>query len=251
MKPFLAPLADALKDPPPWWSPYLPLAGQLLDSSIPVAASLNALAGNECPVRFVDPSELPAGEAYEAFIARTARVPTRENVHDLLNGLIWLSYPRTKRRLNELQAQAIAARGTAGHRGALRDALTIFDENAGILQAPGALVDALRRRDWSALFVSHRALWTSARLVLFGHALLEKLIQPRKAITTHVWLVEEISDGAVAASLEPEALAAKRFLPLPVLGVPGWWRPNESPDFYDDATVFRRAPDASLKNSAR
>jgi hypothetical protein len=213
---------------------------------MPVAASLNAArVGRDCAVRFVDHSELPAGEAYEAFIARTACVPTRENLHDLLNGLMWLCYPRTKRRLNELQAQEIALRGTAGQRGALRDALTLFDENAAILQAPDELVDALRRRDWTTLFGAQRALWASARLEIFGHALLEKLIQPRKAITAHVWLVQELSDGALAASLGPGALAAKRFLPLPVLGVPGWWSENERFGFYDDAEVFRRPRGAS------
>jgi hypothetical protein len=39
----------------------------------------------------------------------------------------------------------------------------------------------------------------------------------------------------------PERLSAKPFLPLPVLGVPGWWPDNESPDFYEDVAVFRPA----------
>jgi hypothetical protein len=28
-------------------------------------------------------------------------------------------------------------------------------------------------------------------------------------------------------------------MPLPVLGVPGWWSANDAADFYDDAEVFR------------
>jgi hypothetical protein len=28
--------------------------------------------------------------------------------------------------------------------------------------------------------------------------------------------------------------------PLPVLGVPGWWSQNESDQFYDNTTYFRR-----------
>ena len=68
---------------------------------------------------------------------------------------------------------------------------------------------------------------------------MEKLLQPRKAITAHVWIVANVADDAVAASLAPERLAAKSFLPLPVLGVPGWWGANEDPRFYDDASVFR------------
>ena len=43
-------------------------------------------------------------------------------------------------------------------------------------------------------------------------------------------------NGITAASW-----SAKPFLPLPVLGVPGWWPANENPGFYDDADVFRPA----------
>jgi len=242
MQSALATLAVALGTPAPWLRPHVPTARRIIGAtrSHSVADALNAAgAGINDFVRFVEQSELPAGEPYEAFIARTARVPTRDNLHDLFNGLMWLGYPRTKRRLNTLQAREIARLGAAGPRGVLRDALTVFDENAAILQAPDTLIDALRRRDWRALFVERRERWQSARLVLFGHALLEKLMQPRKAITAHVWLVDEITDDAVAASLTCERLSAKDFLPLPVLGVPGWWAANEHPTFYDDADVFR------------
>jgi hypothetical protein len=117
--------------------------------------------------------------------------------------------------------------------------LTLFDENAAILQAPASLADALRRRDWYTLFVERRADWESARLILFGHALLEKLMQPRKAIAAHVWLIDEISDETLALNVTSERLTAKDFLPLPVLGVPGWWAANENISFYNDAEVFR------------
>jgi hypothetical protein len=123
----------------------------------------------------------------------------------------------------------------------VRDALTLFDENAALLQAPPALVRALRERDWHTLFVTQRAAWVRAELTLFGHALLDKLTQPRKAITAHVWvLAQPLGDGtALAATLTPSLLAAKPFLPLPVLGVPGWWAANEDAAFYRDEAVFR------------
>lgn len=240
----LASLAAALKTPSPWLLPYLPVARRVLHaaSSRTVAAALNAARGDLVgTLRFVEQSALPVGEPYESFIARTACVPTRDNLHDLFNGLMWLSYPKSKRRLNALHAQQIALHGTSGARGSLRDALTLFDENAAVLQAPAVLVDALRLRDWNALFIEQRMHWKSARLVVFGHALLEKLMQPRKAITAHVWLAEEPTDEVLASGLSPERLAAKDLLPLPVLGVPGWWIANEEPGFYDDAGVFRSA----------
>ncbi len=194
---------------------------------------------------FVPQSALPEGEAYEAFIHRTGQVPTRDNLHDLFNALVWLRFPQTKRRLNELQAAQIARHGVQATRGAVRDALTVFDENAAFLQAPDVLWNALVAKDWHTLFVTERALWREATLVLFGHALLEKLAAPRKGITAHVYRVSPAScaltdwDTFVADDISAEKLATKPFAHLPVLGVPGWWPANESPGFYDDASVFR------------
>jgi hypothetical protein len=240
----LASLAAALNAPKPWLLPYLSVTRQISAgaNSGSVAEALNAARGGEVAVRFVEQVALSDGEPYESFIARTALVPTRDNLHDLFNGLVWLSFPKSKRRLNLMHAEEITRRGGAsGARGPLRDALTLFDENAAILQAPPVLLDALRGRHWKRLFVELRSEWQSARLAIFGHALLEKLMQPRKAITAHVWVVNEISDDALASSLTPERLAAKDFMPLPVLGVPGWWPENEMPAFYEDTAVFRPA----------
>ena len=217
----------------PWLAPYVEVAQPVirrLESGAGVAAALGH-------PRFVAQQALPAGEAYEAFIGRTGRVPTRDNLHDLLNGIVWLRFPVLKQRLNELHAAQLAAEGVQPRRGALRDALTLFDENGAWWPAPPGLADALRRRDWPALFVTHRQAWGGLRPVLIGHALLEKLAAPRAAITAHVWLADEEPDAP--AALTPEAWAHKPFHPLPVLGVPGWWPANEDAAFYDDASVFR------------
>ncbi len=130
-------------------------------------------------------------------------------------------------------------------RGPARDALTLFDENAAFLQAPDALWDALAAKDWQSLFVDQHALWRQAHLLLFGHALLEKLVAPRKGITAHVYRVQAGADSLaaldawVASDLSAVKLAGKPFAHLPVLGVPGWWAANENALFYDDASVFR------------
>lgn len=211
-----------------------------------VAARLNA--GRPAPVRFVPQSALPPGQAYEQFIFDTRTVPTRDNLHDLFNGLCWMQFPLTKTRLNQLQAEQLATLGVQSLRGPVRDALTVFDENAAFLQAPPPLWDALLARDWHRLFVTLRPLWAQARLTLFGHALLEKLVSPRKPITAHVYLAPVAMDlivgtgqldTVVAASLSAEVLTSKPFAPLPVLGVPGWWPDNENFSFYDDPKVFR------------
>ncbi len=215
-----------------------------------MAAGLNRLAGGrgtrEGPL--FGPPDGPPGLAYEQFIFETGQVPTRENLHDFFNGLCWLRFPLAKRRLNRLQAAEIEAHGVGAVRGPVRDALTLLDENAALLQAPGPLWDALAARDWQRLFVALRPLWAQARLVLFGHALLEKLAQPYKSITAHVWrepvpdsLGDDVArwDAWLATRLDAPRLAGKPFTPLPVLGVPGWWAANEAPGFYDDPAVFR------------
>jgi len=222
----------------PWLAPLQPRLDQVLAAVDGGASVAQALAGaatgslDRAP-RFVPPSELPDGQAYESFIARSDSVPTRDTLHDLFNGLVWLTQPAIKRRLNALQAEAIARAGVGATRGALRDALTLFDENGAWLQAPAELAAALRTRNWSALFITHRSLWADARLVITGHALLEKLATaPRKPLTAHVLLDDPLS-------LSADQWAAKPFCPLPVLGLPGWWSGNDDPAFYDDETVFR------------
>jgi hypothetical protein len=214
-----------------------------LDWSQPWLAPLCDANAQPAPVRFIAADALPQGEAYEAFIARTGCVPTRDNLHDQFNRLVWQRHPAIKQRLNQLQAAEIVSRGIGAQRGALRDALTLFDENGALwLDAPAPLAQALASRDWHALFITHRALWQHHHLEVFGHALLEQLATaPRKGLTAHVLLTDPLA-------LTPAQWASKPFLPLPVLGIPGWWPANEDPVFYEDKQVFRPAP---LKSSTR
>jgi hypothetical protein len=257
---------EAIHWPAPWLAPWRnmgqPLSAQVL-AGMSVAHALTTQVQKSqasCPVRFVPQTDLPAGVAYEQHIFDTHQVPTRDSPHDFFNGLCWLHFPQTKQRLNALQVSQHAAR--SHHvRGAVGDALTIFDENAAFLWAPDGLWQALVTRQWHRLFVEQRTLWAHARLVLFGHALLEKLLQPRKAITAHVYRVlapemthqmadadaRQQMDAWVAQDLQPEKLLTKPFAPLPVLGVPGWWDENENPVFYEDKSVFRPAARLGLK----
>jgi hypothetical protein len=217
-----------------------------LAAGLGVPDALNLHAATAAP-RFVPAQALPDGMAYEQFIFETGQCPTREGAHDFFNGLVWLLLPQAKRQLNRVQAARIAADGVGGARGPVRDAATLFDENGAVLQAPGALWDALRQRDWRRLFIDLRPLWGQARVLIFGHALLEKLLWPRKDLTAHVLAipcpggaVAQI-DGWLAGQLTAALLGAKPFLPLPVMGIPGWSPGNENFSFYDDSVVFRSA----------
>ena len=236
----------------PWFAPWRDPGERVaarVTAGRPLHEALNGEPG--APVRFVLQRALPAGQAYEHFISASGLCPVRPGLHDFFNALVWLALPLAKSRLNRLQAAQIEARGVGAVRGPVRDAITLFDENGALLDAPPPLWDALLKRDWRRLFVELRPLWSEARLLVFGHALLEKLQAPRKELTAHVWRGQvalaslPAADAAFAAMLEPALLAAKPFCPLPLMGIPGWSDGNRDVCFYDDAQVFRprRAPE--------
>jgi hypothetical protein len=251
----------------PWLAGLRAIAEPILSaadwrSGLNMAAQAKALRNHRSlPIRFVPQADLPAGTAYEAFISSTGSVPTRSNLHDFFNALTWLAYPQVKRQLNALQAAEITkSAALPGHgdtanvlRGKLRDAATIFDENAALfVSADKELTAALRAHRWNDLFAARRAAFEQTCSVrLFGHALMEKLTAPYKAITAHAWIVtvepeffslpEDVQraqlDQTVGKQLA-QGFATSNFTPLPVLGVPGWWARQDAA-YYADQFVFR------------
>lgn len=250
----------------PWLAPLLPAAAPIL-AAPDWRAALNAQAQSlglcnhrNLPIQFVPQAALPPGVAYEAHISATGCVPTRGNLHDFFNALVWLTFPRIKRQLNALQAAEIARQATSGTdasaqapRGKVRDAATIFDENAALLLcAEDEWIAGLRAHRWrDVLWEQRGAFGQSVDICLFGHALVEKLVTPYKAITAHAWIVpaapeivalpllerQRWIDAAVAQQLAT-GLSTAAFTPLPVLGIPGWWA-GQGADFYADEMVFR------------
>ena len=250
------------------WLTHLPTAAYDAAHAQDLKITLNAhvadlSSGSGCALRFIAQEALPVNVAYETHIFNTGGVPTRLNLHDFFNATIWLTFPRTKAVLNARQAEQIEKLGVQHERGVARDALTLFDENAAILVtcAP-SLAHALREFDWHNTFVSTRSLWDSpfkprsdakAALYPFGHALLEKLTEPYKAICAHTWVVHVTSDwfklplaerlteldARLAQQLKHIEFNPRDFCPLPILGVPHFWADNRDESFYNDARVFR------------
>jgi hypothetical protein len=251
-QPWLAPLADRGER---WRNAARADYATYLRTLNDDARAAAHVTGRGKPLSFIAQDELPAGASYEGHIAETGGVPTRHNLHDFFNASMWFQFPRIKAVLNLRQSVEIDARGIGPTRGPARDALTLFDENAILFAcADPVLAQALRAFDWRTLFIDERKAWRRrCEARVFGHALLEKLVTPYKACTGHAWIVEvepnyfvtddterrAILDAAVADALSAEAPSSRRFAPLPVLGVPGWWPPNEAPSFYDDPRVFR------------
>jgi len=141
--PLNSPLAQRFYDGIDWsqsWYDSIRPQGLALIAAPDWRAHLNAFAKKQAlhnhqamPVCFIAQEDLPEGRAYEAHISATGQVPTRENLHDFFNALVWLTFPAIKCQLNALQSAQIALLGIGKSRGPARDAATIFDENAAIL----------------------------------------------------------------------------------------------------------------------
>ena len=224
---------------------------------------------NQTPqtLQFVSQNALPEGEAYEHFIGTTGNIPTRDNLHDLFNGSIWLTFPKTKAVLNYYHMLEIAKQGISERRGRVRDTITVFDENGAVLvTADPNIGEALVDFDWQSSLVRPRDKWddptqpddsAQAAVYIFGHALLEQLLYPRKPLCAHsivihvtqrfftLPLAERIRflDDKVAeymdTLLSKDDVTPRQLAPLPILGVPHFWAENAVPDFYEDSYVFR------------
>jgi hypothetical protein len=129
----------------------------------------------------------------------------------------------------------------------------VFDEGGAVLVcASRELEQALLAYQWQRAFIDLADHWAHARLWLFGHALLERLLQPTPGITTKCMLASVDSaffgldfgiqrqriDGAIAAYVDHAPFDPQALAPLPLLGIPGWF-PNQDPAFYADLNYFR------------
>lgn len=218
------------------------------------------------PIAFVPQDSLPNTTAYESHIAKTGNIPTRDNEHDLFNACVWLTFPKTKALLNEYQHQQIEHAGIK-KRTKLRDAITLFDENGAILvTCESNISDALCCFDWQNSLVTPRAVWdipskptptAQAAVYVFGHALMEQLVEPRKPLCSHTWVIlvspgwfaqstsermcslDELLKDSLQKQIDSDELHTRSYQPLPILGVPHFWDENANAEFYDDAFVFR------------
>lgn len=207
-------------------------------------------------VRFV--AQASCGENYELRVHANGEVHTRaRNWHDLFNALVWLAFPRCKASLNAIHASEIA-RETGG-RGAARDLLTIFDEGGALVACSNpALIRLIREHRWQTLFWRERAhVLAGMRILVFGHAVLEKALLPWPGITCKALLLRveptllaapverlrAVLDAAAAGWLRAHARGSspRDLAPLPVFGYPGWSENGMRAEFYADRRYFRPA----------
>lgn len=198
-------------------------------------------------LRFVAPATAPAGYGdYELRAYETGCVATRSgSLHDLFNALVWLAFPRTKAVLNALHAREIPRE--PGRRGRFRDLLTIVDEGGAIVACDDPeLVRLVRELRWKELFWEQRArLLAGMRVLVLGHAVLERALDPWPGITCKAIFVPSAGDpdahaADFLAGLASDA-APRDLPPLPVFGYPGWHPGTRDAAFYDDTQSFRRS----------
>lgn len=248
----------------PIFDPFRPLLERLAaEKTRPDVERLNALAAGlgvaprtalGSPVTFVVPA--PDSTGYELRIHETGGVPTRPgNLHDLFNALVWLRFPRFKATLNALHADEIPREG--GRRGRFRDLLTLLDEGGALVAcADPGLAALVRAHSWKELFWGRReGLLRAMRIVVVGHAVLEKALAPWPGITCKAVFLEvepallaapiaELSErldekaSAWLAGL-PRSASPRDVPPLPVFGYPGWSPGSMDEAFYSDERYFR------------
>ena len=180
----------------PYWNDYRQLIGQLPQDAFPDTGALNNLLPAAAvnfsgqPIRFVAASLLGT-VPYEKHIFETGQVSTRENNwHDLFNALVWCRLPRLKMAMNAMHYERLDEE-QSGRRGHLRDAVTLLDESGVLVVGTRReALQALAAKDWGRIFLQQRDAWRDdLRVVVCGHALLEKFLNPYKALTAHALLL--------------------------------------------------------------
>ncbi len=248
----------------PMFATLAPVIERLPEDHFPTLAELNRLceerevvSGGGEPLEFV-PQETKTGEPYEKRVFAYGKVLTRNrNWHDLFNALVWITFPKTKAAINRHHYREMQAREGGEARGAVRDALTLFDESGVVVASIDAgLSELLTGFQWKELFWGRREeVVRGMRFHLFGHALYEKALKPYKGVTGKSVILDISAKdlerplpqqlASVDAHLsrlfsDMRSLAAtEAYAPLPVLGVPGWTADNEYERYYDDTQHFR------------
>jgi hypothetical protein len=228
----------------------------------PLIAGLNRLSqflveqdSSLRPFHFIEQCSPTGGLEYARSIESVGAIPTRQNMHDLCNALTWLIYPRSKWALIGHHGHQEEGTPAALGRGSARDAATLLDESGVFFVCSDeGTTEALRRRDWQRLFIDgRRALVGHVRVLIVGHGLLTKLVQPYKSLTAHAlildapadfvdWSIGRLTrwtDKTACERINRPTFDVGSLSPLPVMGLPGWCEANQHEVFYCDPTVFR------------
>jgi hypothetical protein len=158
---------------------------------------------------------------YDARIALARRVPTRpRSWHDVMNALVWATFPTAKLALHARQHAIIAGRlgrdlRLPGARTPEQDALAMFDEGgiAIVCSRPrrGELESALARDSTTELL--HLVRERSAVPMVFGHAIYESLASgPDLSVRSIAFVIDMDSVPTAAGCVRAADDALAEFL---------------------------------------
>lgn len=126
---------------------------------------------------------------YDGRITCSGEVPTRErDWHDFFNALCFMTFPRAKRALHRRQFGILKQRlepgatRLPGARTPEQDALTLFDEGGAVIAAESDAYAPLRTAGDAerGAVLRHFLERDQARVIPFGHALFEHLVEGLK-----------------------------------------------------------------------
>lgn len=256
----------------PFFAPLHPFIAQLPRESFPTLEDFNALLAARasaisvhtgCALSFVpqQTGKLGFESQYEPRCYLTGEVQTRaDNWHDLLNALVWLTFPKAKAAINARHYQALQQAldpGIRSQRGAVRDTNTLMDESGVIVACADAeLAQLLRDFQWRELFWQRRAeVQQHMGFYVFGHGLYEKTLQPYVGMTGQGIILDVAaefftwSQELQLAHLDEQMAkfwsnaencrSTRELSPVPLLGVPGWCAENNDAGYYDNSAYFR------------
>lgn len=147
---------------------------------------------------------------YDARITRDGCVPTRPGSwHDLMNALVWATFPVAKRALHERQHGLVvpASPGESARRPRELDALALLDEG-GLVVVTAHREQANSEDELAAVVASGAAI-----ALVFGHAIYEGVVLGRPAPLASVVCVEiGEHDGAARGERSRIVAAADRAL---------------------------------------
>ena len=249
------------------FAPLRAAAGNLPQIGWPDPETLNALADGAgrvvnaqgLRVRFVAQAAKSKafGQGFEQRAFLKGEVQMRPlDWHDLFNALAWMTFPTTKAVINARHYESLSEAQSV-NRAPVRDALTLFDEEGVVVVSSDAgLLELVSGFRWKELFWKRRdEVRERMSFMLFGHALYHKALDPFIGMTGKALLLN-VPAEFMQLPLNAQVAQADRLLaacmwdrtrmthgrelsPLPVLGVPGWWKENEQESFYDNTGYFR------------
>jgi Protein of unknown function (DUF3025) len=227
---------------------FAPYRSRLGDNT----TSAHVTLAGEKNLRFVEPpARVLSAIEFERRIVEHGEIIVRpDSIHDEMNALVWRTFPRTKFAISKIHV-ALGETADGKKRPRRRDVLTLFDE-AGLimLSERDDLREMNEQHRWRELFVEYRRDFIrDTQPILFGHGAMEQLVsKPHRGLTVKVlWLrltvntPLEIIDQYLATRIASDVLltSQERRVPLPLLGIPGWFAENEDPACYDDVETFR------------